>query len=236
MIILSVRLCKASATILASASNLLSRTAQVIDIKVINTTEGKRAQRLPKAERRRLLVRSALRVFARNGFGNAGHAQVAKDAGVSTPTVFLYLPNRQALVDAVLEEVDRYFGDFIARAIESEQRAAPRLLAIARAYVDAIDGSPDHVQVFLNWGTVTHDETWPQYAAFQDRILSIFETIIQDGIDRGELPAAADPVLGAHLVMGSANMIAQMKFRGRTRDEIEAFISALIRGALLGRA
>jgi len=184
------------------------------------------------AERQRQLTRCAVRVFARYGLGNAGHAQVADEACVSTPTVFLYMPNRQALIDSVLNEVDRYLVELVERAASSTERAADKLLAVMQAFAQAIDSDPDYVNVFLNWSTVVADETWPQYVDFQDRILASFEAIIEDGIARGEIPATVNPVTGAHLVMGSAHMIAQMKFRGRETHEIDGFLTALLRGAL----
>lgn len=205
------------------------------DNKENSTAQKERANRMPPAARRRQLTRCAVRVFARYGLGNAGHAQVAGVAGVSTPTVFLYMPNRQALVDSVLGEVDRYFVDLVVDAAAGEATASEKLLAVTHAFAAATETDPDYVKVFLNWGTVVHEECWPQYVDFQDRILALLETIIEDGVGRGEIPTAVNPIWGAHLVMGSANMIAQMKFRGRGQREIDDFLAALIRGALSGR-
>ncbi|MFT4562578.1 MAG: TetR/AcrR family hemagglutinin/protease transcriptional regulator [Gammaproteobacteria bacterium] len=197
-----------------------------------NSTQKERAARMSPAARRDQLVACAVRVFARSGIGNAGHAQVADEAGVSTPTVFLYLPNRQALIDCVLSEVDRYLGALVAEAASRSSTASGKLLAVTRAFARAIDTDPDYVKVFLNWGAVVHEETWPQYVDFQDRILAVFESIIDEGLEKGQIPANVNSIWGAHLVMGSANMIAQMKFRGRDQGEINSFLTALVRGAL----
>lgn len=196
------------------------------------TAQKERASRLPPAERRRQLTECAVRVFARYGLGNAGHAQVADEAGVSTPTVFLYLPNRQALIDAALDEVARYLVDMVESAAATERNARAKLLAVMRAFANAIDTDPDCVKVFLNWSTVVHDDTWPQYLVFQDRILDILGDIISGGIASGDIARTVDPVSGAHLVMGSAHMIAQMKFRGRSHEDIDRFLTGLLRGAL----
>ncbi len=191
-----------------------------------------RAIRMAPAERRQQLTACAVRVFSRYGLCNAGHAQVADEAGVSTPTVFLYLPNRQALIDSVLAEVDRYLVDMVRTAAASATTASQKLLAITRAFAKAIDTDADYVNVFLNWGAVAHEETWPQFVDFQDRILATFEEIIEQGIARREISPEVNPIWGAHLLMGSANMIAQMKFRGREQAEINSFLNALIQGIL----
>ena len=197
-------------------------------------TTKERANRMSPAARRAQLVVCGVRMFARLGLGNAGHAQVAAAAGVSTPTVFLYLPNRQALIDAVLHEVDRYLVAMVDRAFLKASNAPAKLLAVTHAFAEAIDSDPDYVNVFLNWGAVVHEETWPQYIDFQDRILAKFESVIETGISDGEIPSDVNPMWAAHLVMGSANMIAQMKFRNRRPQEISAFLTALVRGVVSG--
>jgi len=205
------------------------------DNKINGAPPKERATRLPPAERRRQLTQCAVRVFASHGLGNAGHAQVADEAAVSTPTVFLYMPNRQALIDSVLGAVSDYLIEMVDTAASGETGAAAKLLAVMRAFADAIDSDPDHVKIFLNWSTVVRDDTWPEYIEFQDRILDRLETIITDGTDTGELPSSVDPISGAHLVMGSAHMIAQMKFRGRSARDIDEFLTTLLRGAVSGR-
>ena len=135
------------------------------------------------AERRRQQIQCAVRVFSRCGLGKAGHAQVADEADVSTPTVFLYMPNRQALIDCVLAEVDAYLVNLVVDAAAREASVAGKLLAVMQAFARAIDSDPDYVNVFLNWSTVVHQETWPQYVDFQDRVLAMFETIIARAIE-----------------------------------------------------
>ena len=191
-----------------------------------------RATRMAPEERREQLIRCAIDVFAEHGLAGAGHAQVARAANVSTPTVFLYLPNRQALLDAVLGEVSQYLIDMVERARMNGATASDKLMAITQAFADAIDSDPNEVRIFLNWSTVTDSESWPQYIEFQDAILNALADVINHGIERGEVDRAVNPMWGAHIVMGSAHMIAQMKFRGRDRQDIDAFLHTLVDGAL----
>ena len=200
-----------------------------------SVVQKERAVRMPPEMRLAQLISCAVRVFARNGIGNAGHAQVADEARVSTPTVFLYMPNRQALIDAVLSEVDRFLVDLIEIAAARGSTASGKFLAITRGFANATDTHRDHVKVFLNWGAVVHEETWPQYVEFQDRVIARFESIIDDGVARGELSSSVNSISGSHLIMGSANMIAQMKFRGRDQEEVDKFLSVLIHGAILSK-
>lgn len=201
-----------------------------------STTEGtgkSRARRMEPAARREQIIAAAIRVFAQRGIGTSSHAQVAAEAGVATATVFLYLPNRQTLIDTVLDTVDDYLVRMVDRAAASQTSAGDRLTAIVQSFAHTIDSDSDYVRVFLNWGAAVTEETWPRYIAFQDRILSRLEQVVLDGISSGEVDPGVNAAWAAHFIMGSGNMIAQMKFRDRSNTEVEEFLNALVRAALM---
>jgi len=55
-------------------------------------------------ERRSHILRAAEVCFARDGFHRATIADVCKQAGVSTGAVYVYFPNKEAIVSAMLQE------------------------------------------------------------------------------------------------------------------------------------
>src|SRR5258708_34398162 len=104
-----------------------------------SSTKRARAQRLDPAERRPQLLQCAIRVFARRGLGGAHHAEIAREARVSVPTVFFYFPTREALVMAVLDEVPKVLTQMTV-TIHSGDRPAPQIvLAHAKAFADSVD-------------------------------------------------------------------------------------------------
>src|SRR5882672_1941137 len=114
-----------------------------------SSTRRRRAPALDKAERRALLLRCAMRVFARRGLGSARHAEIARAARVSVPTVFYYFPTRKVLVSAVLEEVARFFTE-MAETIHGKGGPAPELmLEHLRAFAEVVDTHPAHTRILL---------------------------------------------------------------------------------------
>src|SRR5215470_18543070 len=87
----------------------------------------RRAPALNKAERRALLLQRAMQVFARRGLGAARHAEIARATRVSVPTVFYYFPTRKALVNAVLEEVARFFTE-MTETVHGKRGSAPEII------------------------------------------------------------------------------------------------------------
>jgi TetR/AcrR family hemagglutinin/protease transcriptional regulator len=198
-----------------------------------SSSPRQRARRLDPSERRPQLLECAMRVFARRGLGSARHSEIAKEAKVSVPTVFFYFPSREALVKAVLEEVARFLTDMTVE-IHSSSGAAPEIvLAHAKAFADSVDTHPDYARVWLDWSTAMRDEIWPLYLEFQENIVAIIaNTIRRWQRARGESEQEAED--DARLIVGSAHMIAQMKFTRCTPEKLDHFLRTLVRSSLGG--
>ncbi len=195
-----------------------------------------RARRLPPEERRAQLLECALPVFARRGLGAARHAEVAAEAGVSVPTVFVYFPTRTALVDAVLDEVGRFYTG-IAESVHDSSAPAP---AVLQAHIDAfaasIDAKPDHARVWLSWSSAVRDDVWPRYQLMEDAVVAIIAGTLSRGQREGSISRDVNPDDGARIAVGAGHMIAQMKLSGRPQAEMERFRGAVVRSLAGGLA
>jgi TetR/AcrR family transcriptional regulator, hemagglutinin/protease regulatory protein len=197
-----------------------------------DSSRRRRAPALDKAERRALLLGSAIRVFARRGIGAARHAEIAREAKVSVPTVFFYFPTREALVSAVLDEVARFFTE-MAETIHSKPYPAPEIiLEHTRAFADAVDTHPDHTHLLLEWSTALRDEVWPRFLRFQEHVIAtIARTIrrwrMETGSDRD--PEAEDD---ARVIATTGYVLVQMKAAKLSNSRIERFLQTLVRDTL----
>jgi TetR/AcrR family transcriptional regulator, hemagglutinin/protease regulatory protein len=193
-----------------------------------------RARRLDPAERRAELLACATAVFARRGLSGARHAEIAREARVSVPTVFFYFPTRAALVQAVLEEVARYLTDMAERIHASDRPAPEIVLEHARTFADSVATHPDYARVFLDWSTAMREEVWPLFLEFQEKMVAIIARTIRRWrieIGRGGADDAEDD---ARLIVGSAHMVAQMKFTRVAPAKLDRFLQTMVRDALGG--
>lgn len=194
--------------------------------------DRKRAGRLAPADRREQLLGCAVHAFAELGIGAAVHADVARKSAVSVSTVFTYFPTRTALNEAVVDEVDRFLTELLDTVTGEEAAGDEKLRAVLKAFAHVVDDSPDYIKVWMNWSTVVAEPTWSRYLTFQDRVLARFAELIEDGKKQGHVRNDVDANIGAHLIMGSGHMIAQMKFRHRDDAIVEELIDTLIQRAL----
>ena len=192
----------------------------------------RRARPLDKAERRALLLQHAVGVFARRGIGAARHAEIARKAKVSVPTVFFYFRTRKALVKAVLEEVARFFTEMAKTAHRKRGPAPEIILGHLRAFADAVDTHPDHTRVLLEWSTALRDDIWPAFLRFQEKgIATIARTIqrwrVEMGSDRDS--EAEDD---ARVIAATGYVLVQMKVAKLPGSRIERFLQTLIHDTL----
>jgi TetR/AcrR family hemagglutinin/protease transcriptional regulator len=187
---------------------------------------------LDKAERRALLLRCAIRVFARRGIGAARHAEIATKAKVSVPTVFFYFPTRKALVNAVLEEVARFFTE-MAETAHAKRRPAPEIiLEHMRAFADSVETHPDHTRVLLEWSTALRDEVWPLFVRFQEKVIATIARSIRRW--RMETGSGRDPEAedDARVIAATGYVLVQMKVARLPNSRIERFLQTLVRDTL----
>ena len=147
------------------------------------------------------------------------------------PAVFFYFPTREALVKAVLDEVGRFLTDMTVAIHASDAPAPDIVLAHAKAFADSVDTHPDYARVWLDWSTAMREEIWPLYLAFQENIVGIIaNTIRRWHREHGIADKAVDD--DARLIVGSAHMIAQMKFTRVAPERMDQFLRTLVRSTL----
>lgn len=195
---------------------------------------GRRRTRLQPEQRRAQLLETALEVFARRGFGRAGHAEIAHAAGVAVSTVFLYFPTRKALVTAVLDEVGSFYVD-MARRIHDRGGPVADIFALhRRMFHETIETHPHHARIALDWSTAAREDVWPLYLEFIDELVSNHVKTIRRGQMSGEVPPHVDPETSALMLIGTAQMTAQLRLAGTDSDKLDR-MSALMIDAALGR-
>lgn len=161
-----------------------------------------RWRRLPE-ERPRQILAAALDVFGEHGLANARLEDIARRAGLSKGTIYLYFPNKEELfremvrqlIVTELEEGERQFGDSTGTATEA-------LTEFSRGYWRFIRSSQ-----FAPLFRLIHAEirNFPDLARFYaDEVISrghrLVASIIARGVACGEF-RNVDPAVAARMLM-----------------------------------
>ena len=189
-------------------------------------------RRLPPEQRRAQLLETALEVVARRGFGRAGHTEIAAAAQVAVSTVFLYFPTRRDLLEAVLDEVGRFYLDLAVRIHAQEKPCREVLWEHRQAFHESLETHPHHARIALDWSTAVREDLWPQYLEFIEQLVANHVRTLERGQRAGEVPADVDPETSARMLIGSSQMTAQLKLTGTEPAQIDRIAELLIDAAL----
>jgi TetR/AcrR family hemagglutinin/protease transcriptional regulator len=179
-------------------------------------------KRLSPDARRAQLLDTAIDVFAEMGLERAGHGDIAKRAGVSTPTVFNYFPTRDALLQAVLVQMDVFVDDMFKHVPKHADDRRHRILQLAGAFQRMVAEQPNAAKTLLKWGVSFDPDIRPAYLNFQNRMLDRMVAILPDN--------PADPAKAraeARILYGASNLFAAMAFDNFRPEEMIDFVGRI---------
>lgn len=184
-------------------------------------TNAPRKRLSPDARRAQLLA-IAIDVFAEMGLERAGHGDIAKRAGVSTPTVFNYFPNRDALVAAVLVQMDVFVDEMFQRVPKRADNRRHRILQLAGAFQNMVAEQPNAAKLLLKWGVSFDPDIRPAYLDFQGRMINRMVAVLPDNP-----PDLAKARAEARILYGASNLFAAMAFDNFRPEEMIDFVGRI---------
>jgi len=156
-------------------------------------------------EKRRLILRAAITVFARSGYHTSRVSDIAKEAGVAYGLVYHYFGSKEDLLETIFR---RTWSRMLEAVEEIEREGAPareQLAGVARIVLGSWEIDPDLVRVL-----VREVARSPQLGREVDEIEHAFaalERIVKRGQERGELRPGIDPRFAAWILYGALEEI-----------------------------
>jgi AcrR family transcriptional regulator len=155
------------------------------------------------------IVAAALRIVDRDGLKALSMRRLGAELGVDPMAVYYYLPNKQALLDAIVEAV---MGSIDLSVDDQARPPEERILAAARAYRDVLLAHVNALPILLAHGPVTPVAMRP---------VELLIGILRDaGLPPAEalmgMNAIAGAVRGA-VGMGPAHELSEEEFKAMWR-------------------
>ena len=183
----------------------------------------RKRSRLSKAARRKQLLEHAVRICSEVGLARITHADVAKAENVAVATVFSYFPNRQALVDAILDEVRVYFVELL-KNVPRDQPARNLLFAMLWNAMQTAEHESQYLRVWIEWGATMRADTWPQYLQAQKQAARILQKVLVDGQEHGDIDPRLDAEVAARILADGSRWVASMIFSDIHDDAVKMLV------------
>jgi len=156
-------------------------------------------------EKRRLILRAAITVFARSGYHTSRVSDVAKEAGVAYGLVYHYFGSKEDLLTTIFRRTWSRMLEAVEEVEQSGVTAREQMAGVARIVLGSWEIDPDLVRVLIR--EVARS---PQLGREVDEIEHAFaalQRIVAGGQERGELRTDVDPRLAAWTLYGALEEI-----------------------------
>jgi TetR/AcrR family transcriptional regulator, fatty acid metabolism regulator protein len=186
------------------------------------------ARPLARGDKRDLILRAAIRVFAERGFFNAQVADVARVAGVAAGTVYLYFRSKDELLVSIFERVMTEALDEGRAALEGVADPIDRLRRLARLHLARVTRDRDLTIVF--------QVELRQSTKFMERFsttklrdyLGRIRDAIADGQAAGVIRASVNPTLAAKMLFGTLDEMATNWMLSHRRTSLDGVADEIV--------
>ncbi|WP_351228354.1 TetR/AcrR family transcriptional regulator [Streptomyces sp. NPDC002133] len=188
------------------------------------------------------LYEAAVTLIAEQGFSATTVDEIAERAGVAKGTVYYNFKSKTELFEELLRYgVGLLTASLQAAADETDERGGTKveaLDAMIKAGLGFIDRYPAFTQLYVA-------ELWRTNRAWQSTLLvvrqqavAVVETVLREGVERGELSDEIDIPLTAAALVGMV-LVAALDWQAfqpeRSIDDVHAALSRLLHGRVSGR-
>ena len=108
------------------------------------------ASRLKAAERRASILAVAKVLFADRGYHGVSVDEIAKRLGVSPAVLYRHFDSKDALYEAVLNEIACKRESYVEAALSGPDDFASVLTRMARVYIDSVARDPDYLKMEMH--------------------------------------------------------------------------------------
>jgi len=154
------------------------------------------------------IIEAAVVVIAENGYHQAQISKIARQAGVADGTIYLYFKNKEDVLISVFQEKMAMFVETINEGIAGKETALEKLLVMFESHFKILSADKKLAIVTqLELRQSNKDLRFKINEVLKD-YLSVLESILEYGKERGEFAADLDIRLARQMIFGTMDETA----------------------------
>ncbi len=154
------------------------------------------------------IIEAAVVVIAENGYHQAQISKIARQAGVADGTIYLYFKNKEDVLISVFQEKMAMFVETINEVIAGKETASEKLLVMFESHFKILSADTKLAIVTqLELRQSNKDLRFKINEVLKD-YLSVLESILEYGKERGEFAADLDIRLARQMIFGTIDETA----------------------------
>jgi AcrR family transcriptional regulator len=161
----------------------------------------------PAIDKRKLILDSAIKVFAEKGYHRSRVSDIADEAGIAYGLVYHYFKNKEEVLNSIFRERWSAFLEAIRLYHESPLSCREKFTNICFYLINSYNLRPDLMEVLVL--EIARSSKFLQESHLEkfEGAFRLIEAIIRDGQSKGELKPDVDPQLAAYAFLGAIDLI-----------------------------
>ena len=157
-------------------------------------------------DKRTAIMKAALKLFTERGFHGTSTAQISREAGVATGTLFNYFPTKEDLINSLYFEVKGKLSRSMGKGIETENTFQEKL---RRLWSNLINWGVDNQEEFLFVGQFCSSPYITKFTREEVMKEYIFlHNLVNEGIKTGEIKDFSTELTIAMFYQGSRAVVS----------------------------
>lgn len=168
---------------------------------------------MPAEKRKKQILASAIRVFARSTYHGATTKSIAEEAGVTEALLYRYFGSkREIFKDGISHTASRLTKGLEEILAENEEQPLRAIVGCVDYYVAILENHRDLARmIFLVLAELDEEDVREVYIPYQQRALEAMQRSILGWQERGYVDDELDAWDAAWLFFGSYALLAQVK-------------------------
>ena len=187
-----------------------------------------------------IIFKTAIRLFAVQGYEATTTLQIAREVGVTEPAVFYHFKSKSAFFSTILEEASKVYFNRIDALDLDTPTAFESLAALIRIHFSVVAEEPEFMRILLRTCParleVPESTCTNVYREARSKLKAILGKILENGITSGEF-IQVDIEATANMIIAMLNGLMRQQIAGMDDLEgVEMATIAFCRNALLTKA
>jgi AcrR family transcriptional regulator len=185
--------------------------------------------RMPAAERKKQILKCAVKVFAKSNYYNTKVADIAHAAGISEAMIYRHFPSKKAIFLAVLQHMSDRIITFWKEEIDPTTGPLEMLRVMGLGYYQRMIRHPAELKVqFLAIAGIDDRDIFDRLRSDHQKYIQHITEVIQLGIDQGEIRRDIDVNALAFAYNGAGIMMNMMRLLAFKRKLNESTVLYLL--------
>ena len=187
------------------------------------------SKRLSAEERKKIILKSAVKVFARSNYRAAKMADIGAESGVSEAMVYKHFPSKKAIFLRILQHISGRIITIWEAETEKNLNALSTLKNMGTAYYHRMKDHQDELKVqFQAISEIDDEDIANQLRQDHIRYIGYFESILKKGVREGSIRSGIDSRGYAFLFNGAGITLNMMQLLALNIEFIDNHIDQFL--------